>query len=166
MNGGTGDRNFADSRAFALAEDERDPLAGFRDAFNFPSERGGYRPVYLCGNSLGLQPKSARALVIEELDVWANLAVDGHFHAERPWWRYHEGCTAGFSALTGAAPEEVTAMNTLTVNLHVLMASFYKPTPSRYRIVIEKGAFPSDRYAAASQLRFHGFDPGDGLLEW
>ncbi len=158
--------DYADGRAFALAEDARDPLAGFRDAFNFPAERGGYSPVYLCGNSLGLQPKSARSLVVDELDVWADLAVDGHFRAERPWWRYHEGCTAGFSSLTGAAPEEVTAMNTLTVNLHLLMASFFKPTPERYRIIIEEGAFPSDRYAAASQLRFHGFDPGDGLLEW
>ncbi len=160
------DPDYADSRAFALAEDERDPLAHFRQAFNFPSERGGHAPVYLCGNSLGLQPKSARLLVIDELDVWANLAVDGHFRSERPWWRYHEACTAGFTTLTGAAPAEVTAMNTLTVNLHLLMASFYRPTRTRYRIVVEYGAFPSDRYAAASQLRFHGFDPDDGLLEW
>lgn len=162
MNGGSED--FADNRAFAAAEDRRDPLAEFRQAFNFPRERGGYEPVYLCGNSLGLQPKSARSLVIEELEVWAALAVDAHFRSGRPWWRYHEGCTAGFCALTGAAPEEVTAMNTLTVNLHLLMASFYRPTPTRYRIVVEAGAFPSDRYAAVSQLRRHGF--GDGLLEW
>lgn len=166
MSGSGENRDFADKRAFAAAEDRRDPLAAFRQAFNFPRERGGHEPVYLCGNSLGLQPKSARSLVIEELEAWAALAVDAHFHAERPWWRYHEGCTAGFCALTGAAPEEVTAMNTLTVNLHLLMAGFYRPTPARYRIVVEAGAFPSDRYAAVSQLRRHGFDPSDGLLEW
>ena len=166
MNGDTANRAFADSLAFAEAEDELDPLAEFRQAFSFPRERGGYEPVYLCGNSLGLQPKSARSLVVEELDIWADFAVDGHFRPGRPWWRYHEGCTAGFCALTGAAPEEVTAMNTLTVNLHLLMASFYRPTPTRYCIVVEAGAFPSDRYAAVSQLRFHGFDPDEGLLEW
>lgn len=166
MSGSSENRDFADKRAFAAAEDRHDPLAAFRQAFNFPRERGGYEPVYLCGNSLGLQPKSARSLVIEELEVWAALAVDAHFHSERPWWRYHESCTAGFCALTGAAPEEVTAMNTLTVNLHLLMAGFYRPTPTRYRIVVEAGAFPSDRYAAVSQLRRHGFGPGDGLLEW
>jgi kynureninase len=158
--------NFVDSRQFAADIDSSEPFAIFREEFNFPSRRNGYDPVYLCGNSLGLQPKRARALVDRELDVWAELAVDGHFHAERPWTRYHEGCVEGFVALTGARPHEVSAMNTLTVNLHVLMASFYRPTPERFKIVIESKAFPSDRYAAASQVRMHGHDPVGGIVEW
>ena len=158
--------NYEDSRAFAEALDEQDPLARFRAEFNFPGERDGLKPVYLCGNSLGLQPKRAAALVREELDRWADLAVDGHFHSDRPWVTYHKHSTEGFCALVGAKPREVIAMNTLTVNLHLLMASFYKPTTRRYRIVIESKAFPSDRYAVASQLRMHGFDPDDGVIEW
>ena len=157
---------FEDSREFAADVDRNHPLAEFRERFNFPAERNGYDPVYLCGNSLGLQPKRARAMVEQELDNWEKLAVDGHFHSARPWTRYHEGCVDGFVALTGARPHEVSAMNTLTVNLHILMASFYKPTAERYKIVIESRAFPSDRYAAASQVRMHGYDPDDGVIDW
>jgi kynureninase len=157
---------YEDSREFAARMDEEDSLRAFRSKFNFPDSRNGYEPVYLCGNSLGLQPRSARALVEKELDNWARLAVDGHFQPPRPWTHYHEGCVDGFVALTGAKAEEVTAMNTLTVNLHILMASFYRPTPERYKIVIESKAFPSDRYAAASQLRLHGFDPDEGVVDW
>jgi kynureninase len=157
---------FEDSRAYAAAQDGADVLAGFRERFYFPRVRNGHTPVYLCGNSLGLQPKRAAQYVSEELAKWRDRAVDGHFQGDRPWLRFHSGATAGFAALTGAAPDEVVAMNTLTVNLHLLMASFYRPTAARYKILIEAKAFPSDRYAAASQLRLAGFDPDEGLLEW
>ncbi len=158
--------DFEDSRACAARLDREDSLARFRDAFNFPRDKDGRAPVYLCGNSLGLQPQRAVEYVEQELDTWKNLAVDGHFHAARPWISYHRLATRGFAELTGALTHEVVAMNTLTVNLHILMASFYRPTAERYKIVIEKGAFPSDNYAAASQLRMHGFDPSRDLLEW
>ncbi|HEX5788811.1 MAG TPA: kynureninase [Woeseiaceae bacterium] len=157
---------YEDSRAFADACDAGDSLARFRGQFNFPLERDGRAPVYLCGNSLGLQPRLAEQYVREELANWRDYAVDGHFHSERPWLGYHRQATAGFAELAGAGPDEVVAMNTLTVNLHLLMASFYRPTPERFKIVVEARAFPSDRYAAASQLRLAGFDPAAGLLEW
>jgi kynureninase len=157
---------YEDSREFAAAQDAADPLARFREQFNFPRHKDGRAPVYLCGNSLGLQPKLAVQYVNDEMQNWHDYAVDGHFHSQRPWISCHRRCTAGFAALTGAHSSEVVAMNTLTVNLHLLMASFYRPTGKRYKILIESQAFPSDRYAAASQLRLHGFDAGDGLLEW
>ena len=157
---------YEDSRAFAARLDRDDPLASYRAEFNFPREKNGLTPVYLCGNSLGLQPKLAVDFVEQELASWRDYAVDGHFHSVRPWLTYHKRATAGFAELTGSLEHEVVAMNTLTVNLHILMASFYRPTTERYKIVIEKGAFPSDNYAAASQLRLHGFDPKTGLLEW
>ena len=157
---------FEDTRNFAADMDRDDLLAGFRDEFNFPLPKDGRAPVYLCGNSLGVQPKLAVEFVNEELGNWRDYAVDGHFHSERPWLTYHRQATGGFAELAGALDHEVVAMNTLTVNLHILMASFYRPTPDRYKIVIEKGAFPSDNYAAASQLRMHGFDPATSLLEW
>jgi kynureninase len=158
--------NYEDSRAFADARDREDPLAAFRERFHFPRERNGHSPVYLCGNSLGLQPKRAGDYVLEELGNWRDLAVDGHFHSSRPWLTYHRLARDGFAMLTGAEPDEVVAMNTLTVNLHLLMAGFYRPTSTRYKIVVEAKTFPSDRYAAASQLRLAGHDPEDGLLEW
>ena len=158
--------DFANNRDCATRLDREDALAPLRQAFNFPLDKNGRAPVYLCGNSLGLQPKKAVEYVEQELANWKNLAVDGHFHSERPWISYHRLATQGFADLTGALPHEVVAMNTLTVNLHILMASFYRPTTERYKIIIEKGAFPSDNYAAASQLRVHGFDPDEGLLEW
>ncbi len=158
--------DFEDSRAFARAQDRDDELSPFRARFNFPRERNGRPPIYLCGNSLGLQPKLAVEYVQDELDNWRDYAVDGHFFSDRPWVRYHRLTTDGFAALTGAGRDEVVAMNTLTVNLHILMASFYRPDDERRRILVEAGAFPSDRYAAASQLRMHGFDPARDLLEW
>ena len=157
---------FEDSREFAVAMDRNDALAPFREQFNFPRHRDGRSPVYLCGNSLGLQPRIAVDYVQHELDNWKDYAVDGHFHSDRPWATYHRLATDGFAELTGAQPDEVVAMNTLTVNLHILMASFYRPDATRHKIVIEKGAFPSDQYAAASQIRMHGFDPDTDLLEW
>lgn len=158
--------NYEDSLDFARSLDREDPLASFREQFNLPREKNGLSPVYLCGNSLGLQPKLAVDFVRNELEKWKDLAVDGHFHSKRPWVNYHQHATAGFAELTGAKPGEVVAMNTLTVNLHLLMASFYRPTPERRKIIIEAGAFPSDQYAAASQIRLHGFDPESDLLEW
>jgi len=158
--------NFEDNKEFARKLDEQDPLRAFREQFNFPQSRDGYSPVYLCGNSLGLQPKLAEKYVLDELANWANYAVDGHFHSERPWIRYHRHATRGFAELTGSKPSEVIAMNTLTVNLHFLMASFYRPTNERHKILIEEKAFPSDRYVAQSQIRMHGFDPENGIVEW
>jgi kynureninase len=153
-------------RDLALSLDAVDELGMLRSRFNFPQSRHGLPPVYLCGHSLGLQPKEAVRYVQQELDDWARLGVEGHFHARRPWLPYHRFATAGLCELTGAATGEVVAMNSLTVNLHLLMASFYRPSPSRYKILIESTAFPSDRFAAASQIRLRGFDPAEALLEW
>ena len=158
--------HFEDSAEFAARLDREDPLAGFRDQFEFPNKRGGRSVVYLCGNSLGLQPKLAAQYVTEELAEWARRGVEGHFEAARPWVSYHRNATSALAALTGAKASEVVAMNTLTVNLHLLMTSFYNPDGRRRRIVIESTAFPSDRYAAASQIRMRGHDPDEDLLEW
>jgi len=157
---------FEDSREFAASLDQADPLARYREQFNFPLFRDGRAPVYLVGNSLGLQPKLAAQYVEEELGKWKDHAVGGFFHPDRPWLTCARSCTAGLAELTGAIASEVVAMNTLTVNLHLLMASFYRPTNERYKIVIESQAFPSDRYAAASQIRMQGYDTDVGLLEW
>lgn len=154
------------SREFARNLDEKDPLAAYRDRFNFPDDRDGRSSVYVCGNSLGLQPKMAVQYVNEVLTDWAHLAVEGHFGAKRPWARYQENARSGFASLTGAKECEVVAMNTLTVNLHVLMASFYRPDDRRRKIVIESTAFPSDYFAVASQLQLHGHDPAECLVEW
>jgi kynureninase len=148
----------------ASALDRDDPLAELRREFHIPEHAGG-DAVYLCGNSLGLQPVAAAGLVAEELDDWKRLGVEGHFRGRRPWVDYHRHFTTGLARLTGSAPGEVAAMNTLTVNLHLLMVSFYQPTPERWRLLIEKPAFPSDRYAAESQVRFHGLAPKSALLE-
>ncbi len=148
----------------ARALDAEDELAGFRDEFLFPSHPSG-RAVYLCGNSLGLQPRATRQWVLRELEHWAEHAVEGHFRGERPWFAYHEFFAKGAAEVVGARPGEVVVMNGLTVNLHLMLVSFYAPTPSRYRIVIEAGAFPSDRYAVASHARLHGFDPETTVVE-
>ena len=157
---------YEDSAEFAAGLDRDDPLAGFRDQFEFPSERGGRSVVYLCGHCLGLQPRLAAQCVREELSEWARRGVEGHFEAARPWVSYHRNATHALAALIGARPSEVVAMNTLTVNLHVLMTSFYRPGNGRRKILIESTAFPSDRYAVASQIRLHGHDPAGDLLEW
>ncbi len=143
----------------------RTRCARFRDAFTLPHGADGHPLIYLCGHSLGLAPDSARTLVNEELDDWDRLAVLGHHAGRRPWIGYAEQLQDGLARLTGASPGEVVAMNSLTVNLHLLMASFYRPTPQRHRIVIEAGAFPSDRHAVASQIAWHGFDPAEALIE-
>jgi kynureninase len=157
---------FDASRECALALDKDDPLAGFRDRFNFPEDRDGRRNVYVCGNSLGLQPKLAVQYVSEALSDWARLGVEGHFKAGKPWLNYHRLATDGFAALTGSEAREVVAMNTLTVNLHILMATFYRPTDKKRKIVIESTAFPSDYFAVTSQLELHGHDPAECLVEW
>ncbi|MFU8820420.1 MAG: kynureninase [Gammaproteobacteria bacterium] len=144
--------------------DETDPLAGFRARFYIPPHADG-ECIYLCGNSLGLQPKSAGRYVQEELGAWERLAVEGHFRGKRPWKDYHEQFTGPLAALVGARDDEVVCMNGLTVNLHLLMVSFFRPTKNRYKLLIERSAFPSDRYAAVSQLRWHGLDPADALIE-
>jgi kynureninase len=145
--------------------DEKDPLKRFRERFLFPKGPDGRDAVYLCGNSLGLQPKKARQYVDEELEDWARLGVEGHFHGRHPWLPYHELVTEPLARLVGAKPSEVVAMNSLTTNLHLMMVSFYRPTKERFKIVIEGGAFPSDQYAVKSQASFHGFDPRDAIVE-
>ena len=150
--------------AQARLRDAADPLFSYRSEFFIP-HHAGEDCVYLTGNSLGLQPKAASAAVQAELDDWQRLGVEGHFAAKNPWMPYHERMTSSLARLTGARPSEVVAMGSLTANLHFLMASFYRPTASRYKILTEAKAFPSDRYALASQLRWHGFNPDTDLLE-
>ena len=157
---------FEATREFARSLDANDALHRFRDYFNFPPDRDGRRNLYLCGNSLGLQSKLAVHRIEEELAKWAEMGVDGHFHGRRPWVRYHRETTPGLAYLCGADEAEVVAMNSLTVNLHLMMTTFYRPDADRYKIVIESTAFPSDRYAVASQIRLQGFEPADALLEW
>jgi len=154
------------TRECARSLDEADQLAKFREQFNFPDDRDGRNNIYVCGNSLGLQPKKAVQYVTEVMSDWATLGINGHFKAARPWMQYHRLAADGFASLTGANKNEVVAMNTLTVNLHVLMASFYKPQGKRNKIVIESTAFPSDYYAVTSQLQLHGMDPAECLVEW
>ncbi len=154
------------SREFARNLDNTDPLKDFRNKFHIPKDDQGNEWIYFCGNSLGLQPKITKDYISQELKDWANLGVEGHFEAKNPWMPYHEFLTDKMAALVGAKPIEVVVMNTLTTNLHLLMVSFYVPTSTRYKIVIESDAFPSDRYAVESQLRFHGYDPDEALIEW
>ena len=156
---------FETGRDFAQAMNAADPLAPFRNRFHIPKKPDGSDCVYLCGHSLGLQPKSARAYIEQELQDWERLGVEGHFHAQNPWMPYHEILAAPTARLVGALPSEVVVMNSLTVNLHLMMVSFYRPTATRHRIVIESSAFPSDRYAVHSQIKFHGYDPAESLLE-
>jgi kynureninase len=148
----------------ALELDARDP--GHRDLFDVPPAQGGAYPevAYFAGNSLGLRPKATRTELLEDLDSWAALGVEGHLDADRPWLPYHELLTGPASRLVGALPAETVVMNSLTVNLHLLMVSFYRPTPSRHRIVIEDSAFPSDSYAVRSQVRFHGYDADEAVV--
>ena len=158
--------NFQATREFALQLDRQDPLRTWRNEFRIPDPRNGRDCVYFCGNSLGLQPLRAARFVTEELDSWARRGINGHFAGTRPWLSYHRYATDSLAELTGAQSAEVIAMNTLTVNLHVLMASFYRPDSARYKVIIESTAFPSDRYAVMSQMKMHGLDPDDALIEW
>ena len=158
-------REFEAGAKFAAAMDSGDSLAHFRDRFLIPKTKTGEDSIYLCGHSLGLQPKAAASYIEQELRDWGNLGVEGHFHARSPWLPYHRLLTEQTATLVGARPSEVVVMNSLTVNLHLMMISFYRPTKQRQKIVIERGAFPSDQYAVQSQIRFHGFDPASALLE-
>ena len=155
----------AELEARALQLDAHDPLAAFRGEFLIPRNDDGSEQVYLCGNSLGLQPRATRDALLTELDDWQQLAVEAHFRGRHPWMPYHEFVRDDLAALVGALPHEVVAMNSLTVNLHLMMVSFYRPTPSRNAILIERNAFPSDHHAVESQIRFHGFDPAEALIE-
>jgi kynureninase len=151
--------------AFAARMDADDPLASFRNRFLFPKSAGCQECIYLCGHSLGLQPKKARDYIEQELRDWADFGVEGHFHARNPWMPYHRLLTEQTAALVGAEPQEVVVMNSLTVNLHLMMVSFYRPTRQRHKIVVERGAFPSDQYAVKSQIKVHGYDPASALIE-
>jgi len=157
--------NYQNSLDFAKQLDERDPLKEVRNKFHIPKDNNGKDWLYFTGNSLGLQPKVTADYIQQELKDWANLGVEGHFEAKNPWLHYHEYLTDNMAKIVGAKPKEVVVMNTLTTNLHLLMVSFYSPTKTKYKIVIESDAFPSDRYAVQSQLKFHGFSEND-LIEW
>ena len=155
---------FENRLAFAQQLDAQDQLSQYQNEFSFP-QVNGKKVIYFTGNSLGLQPKRAKTYVDEVMNDWANLAVEGHFYAEKPWWDYHERFANPLSKLVGALPSEVTVMNTLTVNLHLLMVSFYQPTSKRYKIICEEKAFPSDQYLFQSQVRFHGYEPEEAIVE-
>lgn len=151
--------------AAAKALDAADPLAAWRTRFRLPQTANAEPLIYLCGHSLGAQPVQAAQYVEEVMRDWRELGVEGHFAAQRPWLRYHEALAAPLGRLVGALPHEVVAMNTLTANLHLLLVSFYRPAGVRTALLIEKHAFPSDRYAAESQVRWHGLDPARDLIE-
>lgn len=154
------------SLEYAQQCDAQDELSHFRNKFFLPKDGEGNDLIYLSGNSLGLQPTITSEYILKELDDWAKLGVEGHTKAEHPWLPYHEFLSRNMANLIGAKPGEVVMMNTLTTNLHLMMVSFYKPTKTKYKIVVESDTFPSDKYAVESQLKFHGFDPADGLILW
>lgn len=155
---------FEHTLSFARDMDKKDPLKRFRKKFFIPKHKGK-ETIYFTGNSLGLQPKATQKYIQQELDDWAKLGVDGHFHAKNPWMPYHEKFSKPIASIVGAKPHEVVVMNQLTVNLHLLLVSFYKPTKQRFKILCEAKAFPSDQYALASQVRFHGYDPVKAIVE-
>ncbi|MCG2609905.1 kynureninase [Flavobacterium sp. SM15] len=155
---------FENTREFARQLDAQDELRKYREEFIFPKVNGK-EVVYFTGNSLGLQPKRTKAYVDEIMNDWAALAVEGHFYAEKPWWDYQERFALPLSGIVGAKPSEVTVMNTLTVNLHLLMVSFYRPTAKKYKIICEEKAFPSDQYMFQSQVHFHGLNAKDAIVE-
>jgi kynureninase len=155
---------FGASEAWALEQDGKDPLAWCRNEFEHPRDDSGSPLLYFCGNSLGLMPKAARALVDAQLDDWARLAVEAHLGGRNPWYSYHERFRESAARLVGARTGEVVVMNSLTVNLHLMMTSFYRPTASRWKVLIEESAFPSDVYAVASHLEARGIDPAEGVV--
>lgn len=156
--------DFEFSENFALDLDAQDNLSSLRNEFIFP-QHDGKNAIYFTGNSLGLQPKSAKAAIQQELDDWGKYGVEGHFEAKNPWFAYHEMFAGPLARLVGAKEEEVVAMNGLTTNLHLMMVSFYQPKGNRYKILCESKAFPSDQYALESQVRFHGYNPDDAIIE-
>jgi kynureninase len=156
--------NFQNTLDFAKQCDANDKLKSYRSKFHFP-QHDGRDIVYFTGNSLGLQPKTTKSFIEQELNDWAKYGVEGHFMAQNPWLPYHEFLTENMAKIVGALPEETVMMNQLTVNLHLLMVSFYRPTKQRYKIICEAKAFPSDQYALQSQVKFHGFKIEDALIE-
>jgi kynureninase len=155
---------FQNTREFAQQLDTKDELQHYRNEFLFP-QHNGKNVIYFTGNSLGLQPKRTKKYVDDVMNDWSNMAVEGHFYAEKPWWDYHERFANPLSKLVGAKSSEVTVMNTLTVNLHLLMVSFYRPTKTRYKIICEEKAFPSDQYMFQTQVNFHGYKADDAIVE-
>ncbi|MEI7471091.1 MAG: kynureninase [Chitinophagaceae bacterium] len=155
---------FQNTKSFAQEMDEKDPLKAFREQFYIPVINGR-ESIYFTGNSLGLQPKTTQDYVLNELEDWANFGVEGHFHGNNPWFNYHELFPQQLSPILGALPEEIVVMNQLTVNLHLLMTSFYRPSKERYKIICEAKAFPSDQYAIESQVKLHGYSPVDAIIE-
>jgi kynureninase len=155
---------FDNTLEFAQQLDNQDPLKHFRSRFYIP-QHNRTDAIYFTGNSLGLQPKSVKSYIEQELDDWARLAVDAHFEGKTPWVSYHEIFPAQLSKIVGCLPHEVVVMNQLTVNLHLLMASFYRPTAEKFKIICEAKAFPSDQYALESQVRLHGFNPSEAIVE-
>ena len=155
---------FENTLSFARSLDALDPLKAFRNEFHCPKHKGK-KAIYFCGNSLGLQPKATEKAVKYELDYWKNHGVEGWFAGETPWLSYHKNLSELAAPIVGAKPEEVIIMNTLTVNLHLMMVSFYRPRAQCFKILMEGGAFPSDQYAIESQVRFHGFDPSVSIIE-
>jgi kynureninase len=158
-------KHWSAAESEALTLDARDALAPLRDEFLIPRHTDGGEQAYFCGNSLGLQPRAVRQALLDELDDWRDLAVEAHFRGKHPWMPYHQFVREDLAAVVGALPHEVVAMNSLTVNLHLMMVSFYRPTPERAAILIEKSAFPSDHHAVESQIRFHGYDPAVAKIE-
>ena len=155
---------FSADEGFALQLDAEDSLADFRSRFHIPVNRESKPAIYFVGNSLGLMPRATRGAIEQELDDWAALGVDAHLDGRTPWYSYHETVRDGAAQLVGARPAEVVCMNSLTVNLHLMMASFYRPTRSRFKVLMEDPAFPSDTYAVKSQIIHHGLDPKDALV--
>ena len=158
--------NYKTGLEFAKYQDANDPLSQYRNQFHIPKNSAGDDLIYMTGNSLGLQPKTTKDYINQELDDWANFGVEGHTDAKNPWLKYNEYLTESMASIVGAKPIEVVVMNTLTANLHFMMVSFYKPTKTRYKILIEADAFPSDKYAVESQLRHHGYDDKEGVVLW
>lgn len=152
------------SRQFAEEQDQSDPLKTHREQFYFP-QKNGKDAIYFCGNSLGLQPKKVRPAIEQELNDWHHHAVEGYWNAENPWLYYQQYCSQPLTNIVGASQDELTVMNTLTVNLHLLLMSFYRPTKQRFKVLMEAGAFPSDQYAVETQVRLHGFDPEAAIIE-
>ena len=156
---------YKNTEKFSLQLDENDELKHYRNEFHVPLQKNGEEHVYLCGNSLGLQAKRTKSFINQELEDWAIFGVEGHFNAKNPWMPYHEFLTKSYSKIVGAKPSEVVAMNTLTVNLHLMMVSFYRPTKERHKIIIEADAFPSDIYAVESQIKYHGHSVNESLIK-
>ena len=152
-------------KSFSEELDQKDRLKNYRDLFFIPKDKRGNELIYFCGNSLGLQPKKTKEYIIQEVDDWKKFAVEGHFHAKNPWLPYHELLSVSYSKLIGAKASEVIAMNTLTVNLHLMMVSFYRPKKNKFKVLIEKDAFPSDIYAVESQIKFHGHKAEEALIK-